>query len=570
MKKVLAYLLCTCLMLSLLSACGSSATSSASSAGEKPAESAASAPTSAAEPEATQEPMPDSSEPESSVLSVLEPEEKDESTTLNYFPVDDASISWWFSYVDDITPDDSQFFQQMQERTGVKVAWQCPNKQTAAENFNLMIASGDWTDMVTGLGGMYTTGLNGALEEGIIQDLTDVIGENMPAYQNVLASNKEYTVDTKLDDGRIAAIYGLQAEGYPASVGMAIRKDWLDDLGMELPRTYDEYHDVLTAFKSEKGATSPLLISASGTENNNFWFTGNGVAGTLDQTRGLYPFYQMDGEVHFSVTEQGFRDTIEMLSQWYAEGLIYKDFMSGDMMTSMNMAMTGETGLYTTFLTTLSNPDSATGGQAWPALMPLKQEGDEIHFGLDHSLVEGVSAGTCITATAEDTELCARWLDYLYTADGQLLANYGVEGVSFEYVDGKPQLMDIVLNNPTYGTNIALNYYALNIAIGLLDWSRTTVTYTDAQNAALEIWSEGDNAYNYPTNVTMTVQESEEFNRTYSDISTNVSENVLAFITGSRPLTDESWNEFVSGIEGMGIEKCVEIKQTALDRYLSR
>ena len=569
MKKILAWLLCTGLMLSLLSACGGeTATSSAASASTDSAVSeAAPNPTEAATP---QEAAPDSAEPEDSAPIDQEPVLQDESTTMNFFPVDGESISWWFSYVDDITPDDSQFFQQMQERTGVTVEWQCPNKQTAAENFNLMIASGDWTDMVTGLGGMYTTGLNGALEEGIIQDLTDVVRENMPAYQNVLASNEEYTVDTKLDDGRIAAIYGLQAEGYPASVGMAIRKDWLDDLGMDLPRTYDQYHDVLTAFKSEKGATSPLLISSSGTENNNFWFTGYGVAGTLDQTRGLYPFYQMDGEVHFSVTEDGFREALEMLAQWYSEGLIYKDFMSGDIMTGMGMAMSGETGLYTTFLTTLSNPDSATGGQAWPALMPLKNEDDEIHFGLAVDLVEGVSAGTCITATAEDTELCARWLDYLYTADGQLLANYGVEGVSFEYVDGKPQLMDIVLNNPTYGTNIALNYYALNISMGLLDWSRTTVNYTDAQKAALEIWSEGDTDYNYPTNVTMTVQESEEFNRTYSDISTNVSENVLAFITGSRPLTDESWNEFVSGIEGMGIEKCVEIKQAALDRYLSR
>ncbi len=569
MKKILAWLLCTGLMLSLLSACGGeTTTSSATSASTETAVSeAAPDPT---ETPAPQEAAPDSAEPEDSAPIDQEPVLQDESTTMNFFPVDGESISWWFSYVDDITPDDSQFFQQMQERTGVTVEWQCPNKQTAAENFNLMIASGDWTDMVTGLGGMYTTGLNGALEEGIIQDLTDVVRENMPAYQNILASNEEYTVDTKLDDGRIAAIYGLQAEGYPASVGMAIRKDWLDDLGMELPRTYDQYHDVLTAFKSEKGATSPLLISSSGTENNNFWFTGYGVAGTLDQTRGLYPFYQIDGEVHFSVTEDGFREALEMLSQWYAEGLIYKDFMSGDIMTGMGMAMSGETGLYTTFLTTLSNPDSATGGQAWPALMPLKHEDDEIHFGLAVDLVEGVSAGTCITATAEDTELCARWLDYLYTADGQLLANYGVEGVSFEYVDGKPQLMDIVLNNPTYGTNIALNYYALNISMGLLDWSRTTVNYTDAQKAALEIWSEGDTDYNYPTNVTMTVQESEEFNRTYSDISTNVSENVLAFITGSRPLNDESWNEFVSGIEGMGIEKCVEIKQAALDRYLSR
>ena len=564
-KKLLAWLLCTGMLMSLLAGCGggTSTDQSTSAPGEPSATAEAAAPSQeAAQPEA--------SAAEEASEAETETAQADESTTLDYFPVEDGTISWWFSYVDDITPDESLFFQEMQNRTGVTVAWQCPNRQTATENFNLMIASGDWTDMVTGLGGMYTTGLNGALEEGIIQDLTEVIQESMPAYQNVLASSREYTMDTKLDDGRIAAIYGLQAEGYPASVGMAIRKDWLDDLGMELPRTYEEYHDVLTAFKNQKGATSPLLISASGTENNNFWFTGYGVAGTLDQTRGLYPFYQMDGKVHFSVTEDGFRDALEMLSQWYSEGLIYKDFMSGDMMTSMNMAMTGETGLYTSFLTTLSNPDSATGGQAWPALMPLKQEGDEIHFGLAHDLVEGVTAGTCITGTAEDVELCARWLDYLYTEEGQLLANYGTEGVSFEYVDGKPQLMDVVLNNPTYGTNVALNYYALNIAMGLLDWSRTTVTYTEAQNAALEIWSEGDTDYNYPTNVTMTIAESEEFNRTYSDIATNVSESVLAFITGSKPLTDATWEELVSGIKGMGIQKCIDIKQAALDRYLQR
>ena len=178
MKKSLACLLSTCLILSILSACGGSPASSASSAEQDPAVSSVSAPISAPEPEPSQASLPDSSEPESSTLSILEPEKQDESTTLNYFPVNDVSISWWFSYVDDITPDDSQFFQQMQERTGVTIAWQCPNKQTAAENFNLMIASGDWTDMVTGLGGMYTTGLNGALEEA---RAAKVIGKSLEA-----------------------------------------------------------------------------------------------------------------------------------------------------------------------------------------------------------------------------------------------------------------------------------------------------------------------------------------------------------------------------------------------------
>ena len=46
-------------------------------------------------------------------------------------------------------------------------------------------------------------------------------------------------------------------------MGMAMRKDWLDELGLDVPVTYDDWHNVLTAFKEQKGATAPLWINAS-------------------------------------------------------------------------------------------------------------------------------------------------------------------------------------------------------------------------------------------------------------------------------------------------------------------
>lgn len=570
MKRLFALLLSTCLVLALLAGCGGPAASSAASQPEPAA--SVQEPSDAPEAPAPEPPAEaEASTPESAPDT--EAPAPDVNDTLEFFPVDgDSSFSWFFTYMDGITPDDSSFFREMESRTGVKVDWTCPTKTAASENFNLMIASGDWTDLITGFGGYYTTGINGGLTDGIILELTDVIADYMPAYATVVASNSEYTVDTKLDDGSIGAIYGLQAEGYPASVGMVIRKDWLDDLGMDLPRTYDDYYNALKAFQSEKGAAAPLMLDGAGygTANNNFFFSGNGVAGTLDSSRGLTPYYQVDGEVHYGALEDGFRDTMEMLAQWYSEGLIYKDFISADMMTTIGMASGGQTGLYTAFLTIVSNFDGATGGQAWPAYDPVHNLGDEIHFGLAHDLVEGVSAGSCISTTCEDPELVARWVDYLYTEDGQLLANYGIEGEGFEYVDGKPQLTDIVMHNPDYTSNVALNLYALNFPMGLLDWQRTTISYTDAQNAALEVWTEGDTAYNYPTNVTMTVEESETFNRIYSDIATHVSEGVLSFITCATPVNDDTWNTFTQGIRDMGIDDCTAIKQAALDRYLSR
>lgn len=565
MKRLLALLLSLCLLLALFAGCGSTTSVQEESASGTSEEAAAASAVESVVEEPSEVSEVASEIPEKTVLDVNE--------TLEFFPVDDAcSFSWFFSYVDGITPDDSTFFREMEARTGVHVEWDCPTKTAASENFNLMIASGDWRDLITGFGGSYTTGINGGLTDGIIMELNDVIADYMPAYATILASNEEYTIDTKLDDGTIAAIYGLQAEGYPATVGMVIRKDWLDDLGMDLPRTYDDYYKALKAFQSEKGAESPLMLDGAGygTANNNFFFSGNGVAGTLDSTRGLTPYYQVDGTVHYGAIEDGFRETLEMLAQWYSEGLIYNDFISADMGTTMGMASSGQSGLYSAFLTIVSNFDEATGGQAWPAYDPVHELGDEIHFGLAHDLVEGVSAGSCITTTCEDVETLARWLDYLYTEEGQLLANYGVEGEGFEYVDGKPQLTDLVMKNPDYTSNVALNLYALNFAVGLLDWSRTTGSYTDAQRAAIDIWTEGDTDYNYPTNVTMTSEESETFNRVYSDIATHVSEGVLSFITCSVPLNDETWEDFTKGIKDMGIDQCTELKQAALDRYLER
>ena len=91
MKKILAWLLCTGLMLSLLSACGGDTVTS--SAASSPVEAAVSestpAPTEAAAP---QEAAPDSAEPEDSAPIDQEPALQDESTTLNFFPVDGESI----------------------------------------------------------------------------------------------------------------------------------------------------------------------------------------------------------------------------------------------------------------------------------------------------------------------------------------------------------------------------------------------------------------------------------------------------------------------------------------------
>ena len=45
--------------------------------------------------------------------------------------------------------------------------------------------------------------------------------------------------------------------------GPILRKDWLDELGLEVPETIDEWENVLAQFKEKKGATAPLTILSS-------------------------------------------------------------------------------------------------------------------------------------------------------------------------------------------------------------------------------------------------------------------------------------------------------------------
>ena len=68
----------------------------------------------------------------------------------------------------------------------------------------------------------------------------------------------------------------------------------------------------------------------------------------------------------------------------------------------------------------------------------------------------------------------------------------------------------------------------------------------------------------------LTADESFEFTSKYLDIETFVSEFKAHVIAGQKQITDETWNEYLNEIKGMGIDRCIELKQEALDRYNNR
>ena len=153
-----------------------------------------------------------------------------------------------------------------------------------------------------------------------------------------------------------------------------------------------------------------------------------------------------------------------------------------------------------------------------------------------------------------------------------MLANYGIEGQSYELVDGEPVFTELITNNPDGLTvETALNVYATGGAAPTITYGeRVSATYSDNQKTAADVWSNmGDSDWFYPYYATMTAEENAEFTGLYTDMATLISEFMLKAITGEVNLGSD-WDEYIATLEGMGSTRVIELKQNALDRYNNR
>ena len=551
-KKLVALLLSLALVLSL-GACGGNGESSTSSEAS---------PSSTTEESGAAAESGDESQAETAETGEFQLPIVDEPTTLSYFVADDSNAAI-------MTTDwnDNEFYQEMERRTGVHMEFEMVSSADYQTNFNLMIASGNLADMIYVGASYYAEGVDAAIDDGYFLDLTDLVDEYMPNYEKVRTSDVQYELLSTTDSGRLGAVYELRQSKQGPWLGLWIRQDWLDDLGLDTPVTFDDYHEVLTAFKNEKGATAPLILNFSGSD---------GEFGTMSGGLNVLNSWQLDetGKVNFGPYMDAWKEYVTIMHQWYTEGLIDPDFMATDERTAdMAKVVTGASGLFAALYTMPSVYEAASEDPNMnlaPVNPPVMNEGDEGHIRLRDSYTSG---NTAISADSENWEVALRWLDYLYTDEGALLANYGVEGDTFEFDEnGKPVFTDKILNNENGWTMTQTVASYLCPSAGIAnwsDWTRELAGVPEKDQACYDVWSEFSDDWRLPSSVTLTQDESTERAALYADISTIVKEQTAQFISGALDI-ESNWDAYISALEASGMERAIEITQAAYDRYLAR
>ena len=487
-------------------------------------------------------------------------------------------LTVWTAFMQDLSSlvtsmGDLPAYQYAETLTNVHLVFSDVAAESAQEQFNLMINSGDYRDlMISGITN-YTGGAAKAVDDGVFLILNDLVEEYAPDYLAVVNSTPGNQKDAYTDQGDMVGFYAY-FDRMASMTGPLIRKDWLDELGLEPPETYDEWEDVLAAFKSAHTVTDTLLLPSS----VNNWAGGYGTIGfncSVDFGNSSTHFYQTDGVVHSSLTEEGFRTYIEKLRKWFDAGYIAKDFYAKGAnafdSAVASIILNGQCGIWNADISDAENMKASSavdGFDYMPIGFPVEHKGDTTGFGNNMELAQG--GDLAISAQCENPELAVRWMNFWYTPTGSMIANYGEEGVTYEMVDGQPKYTDLITDNPDMPQMLATNYYTL------LQLPSTKILdtcihkgFTDAQFEAMELWEKtADGSSLIPTKLSMTTEEGEEYSNTVSDINTYASEKIIKFIIGDEPM--EQWDSFVETVESMDLDRCVEIYQAALDRYMAR
>lgn len=309
------------------------------------------------------------------------------------------------------------FQQKWEDLTGIKLNIIQPDHDAYYDVVGQTIASGDWPDVIL-LGGQYYTGY---ANEGVLWDMTD-------AYNNS-------SIPSRIS--KPALVEGLKMNG--SLYGMCptsgngcityIKKAWLDNVGLPVPTTFDEYLTVLDAFTHGDPDNN-------GIDGDTYGVSTAGLIGKESPYINYLPnFYQdaypsfyknSDGEWVDGFTEPAMRGALQRLKDAYEAGYIDKESLTNGTNDCRNKFYEDKFGVFTYWAgvwdanLTLNLQANGLDGTLIP-IPPLKETG---------TYIDRVAPVWAITSACKNPEGVFKYFieSMVDGGDMQFLWTYGVEG----------------------------------------------------------------------------------------------------------------------------------------------
>ena len=593
-RKAFPLFLVLCLLLGLMAGCGGSAAPASEPAGSASASAAEEAP----EAEAPAEEAPAEAEPAAEeVVSAEEPAEEPEvqAPTNDFYsehigvvdydlPLFDGegyefSIYWVklgaMGGAEQPDKKDLLFWQRVQENLGITIDFEQRSEAVCAEQYNLMIASGDMTDLIyesncgqMGSTSVYNGGYDKAIEDDVYLDLTELIPEYAPNYYDILMHDENLRRDLTTDTGKHDSIAMVYDQPQGVREGPLARKDYLEATGLPIPVTCEDWTEMFKALKNN-GVQYPMGVSNGGDIRGGFFCNAFGTSGGH-----AFKVDLATGELVYDGTSDELRDFVEFFAENFKAGMIDPDFAYAQMFDT-SLQTSGATALW--------------GGMDRDLVM-MKENYDMDLVAVPMTFPEGFEApkeysyeyakqrnsgmkNTVVTTNCEEPEKVLTVLDWFFSTEGASAVNFGFnEGESYEVVDGVKQMLPL-MNTRNEDLVSYEVIYALDEGPGFQIVNKRNPISEDYVIEAKQLWLDYDKdkaLFSSSPTLAFTAEESEDMSAVNIDIYTTVRTEISRFMMGERELNDQTWQEYVDQIEAMGLADLQEFYETAYARYQDR
>ncbi len=472
-----------------------------------------------------------------------------------------VSVSIWYPLLpfaammgDASTPENWQFFKELTARSGIDFDFQICGSETASDQFSLMVAGGEYTDLFGG--NYYTAGIDRAIDDGVYLNLVELIDAYCPNYAAQL-QREDVSCDAYTDNGNVGVFYHLATEKGFVNSGLGINGNLLARYDVEKPETYAEYDAFLEMLK-EDNVETPLYRQPFDAE----------IAGGYYN---IEDWVVIDGQVQYGLANDNSKEYYQLIAEWYAKGYLMQDYYTTGFVSQMNEVFAAAAQMT---VGVFGGTADAIGKYPETNLEPLspmlRNKGDVIHVASQDAVLN-TQSGWVISAQCDEEKqvLIAQLADYLYSEDGNILNSWGVEGVSFEYdSNGDPQIIGSIMSEFSIGLLAYFKYMNMSEA-GLYDMRRTNYGLEEKGLAACDFWGScADNSALYP-NASMNDDEMDVYNRYFADAETYIEEFVNGLIVGQHSI--DEWDSFTAELkDALHFDEVVAVKQSAYDRYISR
>lgn len=459
------------------------------------------------------------------------------------------------------------FLEESAKNAGISIDWDVYVNSDWGDKKSVIMAGGDLPDAF--LGSITLNDAEIAQNQSMFIPLEDYIDKNMPNLKAAMEKEPKLKALITSPDGHIYSLPKKLPMRPLIDNQLFINKKWLDNLGLDMPDTYEDFIEVLTAFKEKdangNGDLNDEIPYGAGNADPTFSFIL-----PFDNRRGQDQTYEMtlkDGKPAYLRTEENYKDGISWMHDAYAKGLIDSELFTQDQSMSDAKRMDKDISLVGVAVGWTADATFGLHADEYVAMTPLKgpdgnryvfSDPDHYNYGRNEFMV---------TTSCEDPASLLKWADSFYTDDASIQTYYGSFGIGTEK-DGDNYKVLEPKNGESADSwawiNSLRDFGPKFVADGFND----RVEIDDTQGDGLKLKLDAEiNEYALPAfpNVNYSPEELNQLSAIYVDISSYVTQMASKWIVEGG--VEDDWNDYLTQLKSMGIDDFMKIQNAAYDRY---